>query len=169
LSFQFSTVDWVIAAVVLVSLLLGILRGATREILSLAGWVAGLVLAFLFADQVGAALPLDLPMVEMRTALGAILILVAVLIVAALLGAILRALMAAVKLSAVDRVLGGVFGLARAGLVLGLAVVLASATQAPKSGWWKESVLLPWLEVGVASASPLLPESLARLQPDAGR
>jgi membrane protein required for colicin V production len=108
-------------------------------------------------------------MVEMRTALGAILILVAVLIVAALLGAILRALMAAVKLSAVDRVLGGVFGLARAGLVLGLAVVLASATQAPKSGWWKESVLLPWLEVGVASASPLLPESLARLQPDAGR
>jgi membrane protein required for colicin V production len=169
LNLQLSTVDWIIVTVVLVSLLLGIMRGATREILALAGWVAGLVLAFLFAEQVGMALPIDLPVVEMRTALGAILILVAVLIVAALLGALLRALMAAVKLSAVDRVLGGMFGLARAGLVLGLAVVLASATQAPKSGWWKESVLLPWLEVGVASASPLFPESLARLQPEPGR
>ena len=81
-----------------------------------------------------------------------------------LLGALLRALMAAAKLSALDRVLGGVFGFARAVLVFGVVVLLASATPAPKAGWWQQSMLLPWLEAGVAFASPLLPESLTRLR-----
>lgn len=155
-------VDWIIAAVVLVSVLVGLLRGVTREIVSLAGWVLGLVLAFFFAEQVGATLPVEPP--ELRTVIGAVLILAGVLVLAALLGAVLRALLAAVKLSALDRLLGGLFGLARAALVLGVAVLLASGTPVPKAGWWKESLLLPWLEAGVAFATPLLPEPIARLR-----
>jgi membrane protein required for colicin V production len=157
-----TTVDWIIAAVVLVSVLVGLLRGVTREIVSLAGWVLGLVLAFFFAEQVGATLPVEPP--ELRTVIGAVLILAGVLVLAALLGAVLRALLAAVKLSALDRLLGGLFGLARAALVLGVAVLLASGTPVPKAGWWKESLLLPWLEAGVAFATPLLPEPIARLR-----
>jgi membrane protein required for colicin V production len=157
-----TTVDWIIAAVVLVSVLVGLLRGVTREIVSLAGWVLGLVLAFFFAEQVGATLPVEPP--ELRTVIGAVLILAGVLVLAALLGAVLRALLAAVKLSALDRLLGGLFGLARAALVLGVAVLLASGTPVPKAGWWKESLLLPWLEAGVAFATPLLPETIARLR-----
>ena len=157
-----TTVDWIIAAVVLVSVLVGLLRGVTREIVSLAGWVLGLVLAFFFAEQVGATLPVEPP--ELRTVIGAVLILAGVLVLAALLGAVLRALLAAVKLSALDRLLGGLFGLARAALVLGVAVLLASGTPVPKAGWWKESLLLPWLEAGVAFATPLLPESVVRLR-----
>ncbi len=157
-----TAVDWIIAAVVLVSVLVGLLRGVMREIVSLAGWVVGLALAFVFAERAGAALPLDPP--ALRTAAAALLILAGVLILAALLGALLRALMAAVHLSALDRLLGAVFGFARAALVLGVAVLLAAGTPVPKTDWWKASLLLPWLEAGVAFASPLLPESLARLR-----
>ena len=96
--------------------------------------------------------------------LGALLILAGVLILAALLGALLRALMAAVKLSTLDRLLGAAFGFARAALVLGAVVLLASGTHVPEAGWWKQSMLLPWLQAGVAFASPLLPESLDRLR-----
>jgi len=157
-----TSVDWIIIAVVLISVLVGLLRGVTREIVSLAGWVTGLVLAFFFAEQLGATLPIEPPV--LRTAVAALLILAGVLIVAALLGALLRALLAAAKLSALDRVLGASFGFARAALVLGVAVLLASGTPVPKAGWWKESLLLPWLEAGVAFATPLLPEPLARLR-----
>jgi len=157
-----STVDWIIASVFLVSVLVGLLRGVTREIVSLAGWVLGLVLAFFFSEQVGAVLPIELPV--LRTALGALLILAGVLVLAALLGALLRALMAAAKLSTLDRLLGAVFGFARAALVFGVAVALAGGTQVPEAGWWKQSVLLPWLQAGVAFATPLLPESLDRLR-----
>jgi membrane protein required for colicin V production len=155
-------VDWIIAALVVVSVLIGLLRGVTREIVSLGGWIAGLVLAYLFADVVGNLLPIA--SATWRTVAGAALILVGTLIVAALLGALLRAAVAAVRLSALDRLLGAGFGFARAALVLGVAVVIASATALPKAGWWKESLLLPWLEAGVAFASPLLPEALARVR-----
>lgn len=157
-----TAVDWMIASVVLVSVLVGLLRGVTREVVSLAGWALGLTLAFLFSEKLGTALPLEPP--ALRIAVAALLILAGVLIVAALLGALLRALMAAVHLSALDRVLGSVFGFARAALVLGVAVLLASGTPVAKAGWWKASLLLPWVEAGVAFASPLLPESLARLR-----
>jgi membrane protein required for colicin V production len=157
-----STVDWIIASLFFVSVLVGLLRGVTREIVSLAGWVVGLVLAFFFAEQAGAMLPVEPPV--LRTVLGALLILAGVLVFAALLGALLRALMAAAKLSTLDRVLGAVFGFARAALVLGVAVLLASETPVPKAGWWKQSMLLPWVQAGVAFASPLLPESLDRLR-----
>ena len=157
-----TTVDWIIASVFLVSVLVGMLRGVTREIVSLAGWALGLVLAFFFAAQVGATLPIEPPV--LRTVIGALLILAGVLILAALLGALLRALMAAAKLSTLDRLLGAVFGFARAALVLGVAILLASATPVPRAGWWRQSMLLPWLEAGVAFASPLLPEALNRLR-----
>jgi membrane protein required for colicin V production len=156
-----TTVDWIIASVFLVSVLLGLLRGVTREFVSLAGWIMGLVLAFFFAEPLGATLPIE-PV--LRTPVGALLILAGVLILAALLGAVLRALLAAVKLSTLDRLLGAVFGFARAALVLGVAVLLAGTTAMPKAAWWKQSELLPWLEAGVAFASPLLPEPLNRLR-----
>jgi len=156
------TVDWIIAFVFLVSVLVGLLRGVTREVVSLAGWVTGLVLAYFFAEQAGAMLPIEPP--TLRTVLGALLILAGVLILAALLGALLRALMTAVKLSTLDRLLGAVFGFARAALVLGAGVLLASGTHVPEAGWWKQSMLVPWLQAGVAFASPLLPESLDRLR-----
>ncbi len=157
-----ATADWIIGAVVLVSVLVGLLRGVTREIVSLAGWVLGLALAFFFAEQVGATLPIEPP--EIGTMIGGLLILAGVLVLAALLGAVLRALLAAVRLSTLDRLLGGLFGLARALLVLGVAVLLAGGTPVPKAGWWKESMLLPWLEAGVAFATALSPESIARLR-----
>jgi membrane protein required for colicin V production len=156
------TVDWIIGSVFLVSVLVGLLRGVTREVVSLAGWAIGLVLAYFYAEQVGRVLPIEPP--ALQTGLGALLILAGVLILAALVGALLRALMAAVKLSTLDRLLGAAFGFARAALVLGVAVLLASGTHVPEAGWWKQSMLLPWLQAGVAFASPLLPESLDRLR-----
>jgi membrane protein required for colicin V production len=154
--------DWIIAAVVLVSVLVGLLRGVMREIVSLAGWALGLVLVYFFAEQLGATLTIEPAL--LRTAIGALLILAGVLVLAALLGAMLRALLAAARLTALDRLLGGVFGFARAALVLGVAVLLAGGTAVPTAGWWKESLLLPWLEAGVAFATPLLPESIDRLR-----
>ena len=157
-----ATADWIIGAVVLVSVLVGLLRGVTREIVSLAGWVVGLVLAFFFARAGRCNAAARAP--ELRTMIGGLLILAGVLILAALLGAVLRALLAAVRLSTLDRMLGGLFGLARAVLVLGVAVLLAGGSPVPKAGWWKESLLLPWLEAGVAFATPLLPEWIGRLR-----
>jgi membrane protein required for colicin V production len=151
-------VDWFIAAGIAISVLLGVLRGAAREVVSLAGWVLALVLAYFYAEPVGATLPWKVSMPVLQTAFGAVTILIGVLVAAALIGALLRALLVAARLSAVDRVAGGAFGLARAVLLLGLAVALASSTALPRAAWWNESLLLPSVQAGVAFASPWLPE-----------
>jgi membrane protein required for colicin V production len=158
-----TTVDWIIIAVAGFSILLGLLRGVVREVLSLAGWIVGIVLAFQYSEALGAALPIEMPASGLRTALGAVLIVILALLVAALIGAALRALLTAVRLSAADRMLGAGFGALRALLVVGLLVLVASATEAPRETWWKESALLPWVQAGVAFASPWLSDAFTRL------
>jgi len=47
----FTIIDGVVAVVIILSALLAYSRGFVRETLSIAGWVAAAVLAFMFAGQ----------------------------------------------------------------------------------------------------------------------
>jgi membrane protein required for colicin V production len=55
------------------------------------------------------------------------------------LGAILSALIDKTGLSAIDRVLGLLFGAARGVVVVAMAVFLAALTPMPDDPWWQES------------------------------
>jgi membrane protein required for colicin V production len=156
-----TAVDWVIVAVFALSVLLGLARGVVRELFALAGWIAGLLLAWRFAEPLAAWLPLDLPL-GVRTALAGVAIVVGTLLTAALAAAALRAVLTLAKLSLEDRLLGAMFGLLRGALIVGLAVLLGGAAGAAREPWWQASTLLPWAQASVRFASPLLPQSLAR-------
>lgn len=49
---EYTLIDGIVAAVILLSAILAYSRGLVREILSIAGWVIAAVLAFIFAPQV---------------------------------------------------------------------------------------------------------------------
>jgi len=155
-----SSLDWAITAICLLSVLLGVARGVIRELLALAAWVIGIVLALQFAAPLGALIPIEMP-ASMRIALAALAILITALVVAGLISAAVRAMLAAGKLTAEDRVLGAVFGMARGVLLVGAAVLLAGAAGATSQSWWTDSRILPWVQAGVRFASPWLPEPLA--------
>jgi membrane protein required for colicin V production len=154
-----NSLDWAIVAVVGVSVLLGVLRGFVREVLSLAGWVVGIWLALRYASALGRQLPFDLPWAEARTAIAALAIVVGVLLVAGLIAWVLGKLLAAVKLSGTDRLLGAFFGLLRAALVVMLFTVFGGRTALAQQPLWRESLLIPLAEAAVRFASPLLPLS----------
>lgn len=156
-----NALDWAIVAVITVSVLLGALRGFVREVLSIAGWVVGIGLALRYAGDLGRALPLDLPWPEARTALAAVAIVVATLLTAGLVAWIIGRLMSAVKLTGTDRLLGALFGLLRAALIVLLVGLLAGRTALAQQPLWRESLLLPLVEAAVRFASPLLPSSLS--------
>lgn len=157
-------VDWALVVVLSLSILLGVLRGVVREMFALAGWIVGILLALQFAAPIGAWLPVELPS-GARTALVALVIVVATLLLAALVAAVLRSLLSVARLSLEDRLLGGLFGVLRGLIVIGLGVLLAATVSAPRQPWWQASLLLPWAQASVRFASPLLPESLARYVP----
>jgi len=156
-----SPVDWIIIAGVGLSVLLGILRGFVREVLSLAGWIVGIWLAIRFAPSLGNHLPFDTPWAEVRTAIAALVIVVATVFVAALIGWLASKLLSAVKLSGTDRLLGAIFGLVRALLIVVLVALFAGRTALAQQPWWRESVLVPHVEAAVRLATPLLPSALA--------
>jgi membrane protein required for colicin V production len=151
-----NALDWTIVAVVSLSVLLGLWRGFVREVLSLAGWIAGLWLALLYAPELGGRLPFDLPWPAARTALAALAIVLACVVLAGLVAWAIGKFLSAVKLSGTDRMLGALFGLLRAALVVFLAVLFIGRTELSQHPVWRESMLLPHLQAAVRFATPLL-------------
>jgi membrane protein required for colicin V production len=160
-----NALDWTIIGVLALSVLLGVLRGFVREALAVVGWVVGIVLALRYSTDLGMALPLDIPAPALRTALGALAIVVASVFAAALAGWVARSIIKAARLSAADRVLGALFGVMRAALIVFAIVFFFSGTTAARQRLWRESVLLPPIEAAVRSVWPYLPESFAQPAP----
>lgn len=154
--------DWTLLAVLGASILLGLIRGFMREMISLAGWIAGIWLAFRFAAAISASLPIAEEWPLARTAVVAVLIVVGCVFAAALAGWFIRELIKAAKLSAADRTLGGLFGLARGLLIIGLAVFLVRDTALYREPLWRESMVLPPIEAALAFALRQFPDAAPR-------
>ncbi len=156
--------DWVIVGVLAVSCLLGLWRGLMREVFSVAGWVAAVVLSMKFAVPLGHELPGDIAWIALRTTIAVAIIVVVCLFTAAALGWIAHKFIAAAQLSGTDRMLGAVFGLLRGVLILFAVVYFTSRTALAQQPAWRHAALLPLFKAGVAWIEPHLPVPFA---PDA--
>jgi membrane protein required for colicin V production len=157
-----TTVDWVLLAVLVLSLLVGLWRGLVFEVLSVLGWVAAFFLAQWFAPDVAARLPMSSATQPTRYAAAFVLTFIVAVFAAGLLASIVRKMVAAVGLRPVDRLLGAVFGVVR-GLVLLLAVAVAiDMTPLKDSPWWQESTGAPVLSAALKGLKPALPEQFSR-------
>ena len=160
-----ATLDWVFAAILLLSMALGLWRGLVFEVLSLAGWLASFVLAQWWAPEVAAWLPLGQWSPPLRYAAGFVVVLIGALVVAALLARLARKLIEAVGLRPVDRILGAAFGLLR-GFVIVLAVtVVAQMTPLRDTQVWGASVGAQAAAQALKGLKPILPERFGQYLP----
>src|SRR5260221_10489470 len=154
-----NALDYAIIAVLLISILVGILRGAVRELLNMGGWVLAFLLAHAFADDLASWLAdwAGDPVLRMVMAWAAIFLLV--LIIVALIASLASELMRKLGLGGLNRSLGALAGLAR-GLVLLIVLALgAGLTKMPQSVLWRQAALTPWLEVAALYSRGLLPDT----------
>lgn len=160
-------VDLVLVAVLLLSVLVGVLRGFVFELLSLLGWVAAWFAAQWFAPQVAVWLPVGAPGSALNLGAAFALTFIAALILWTLAARLIRLLLHATPLSLVDRLLGALFGALR-GLVLLLALaVVVGLTPLAKSSAWQQSRGAHWLSAALHVLMPLLPAQLSRHLPSA--
>jgi len=146
-------VDYVLIAIVAISLLFGAIRGFLRESVALLGWLVGLWLAWHYSDEVVPYLGGALAGTELQVWVARLVILLAVIITAWLIGSLLGYLVQRSGLTlGLDRILGGVFGLVRGAVIVGFAVMLADAAEMRDESWWQQSKLMP---LGVEMASVL--------------
>ena len=157
--------DWIAVVLVVVSMLLGLLRGLVFEVVLLAGWIAAFLCAQWLADDVGRWLPFGEPAATWRYAAGFVLVFVAVAFSVGLVAALTRKLVTAIGLRPVDRVLGGVFGVARGALALLAVAVVVHLLALSDSAWWHGSRSAIVLDAALQGLKPALPEKLASYLP----
>jgi membrane protein required for colicin V production len=152
-----TSLDWVIVGILALSCLVGIWRGLMREIFSLAGWIAAVVLSLRYAVTLGLYLPGDINWPVLRTTIAVAIILIVCLFTAAALGWLVHKFIAAAKLSGTDRMLGALFGLLRGVLIIFAAVYFTSRTAFAQQPAWRDAWLLPPFDAGVRWLAPHLP------------
>jgi len=160
-----ATLDWIAVALLVVSMLLGLVRGLVFEVISLAGWVVAFVAAQWLAEDLGRWLPFGDPAASWRYAAGFVLVFVGVAFSVGLLAALTRKLIAAIGLRPVDRILGGVFGVARGAVAMLAVAVVVHLLALSDSAWWHGSRSAIVLDAALQGLKPALPDKLASYLP----
>ncbi|MBN2885990.1 MAG: CvpA family protein [Chromatiaceae bacterium] len=143
-------VDYLILAILTFSAILGLARGLIREVLSLAIWIAALVVAWLFHREVADLLATQLSQPALRLGIAFVGLVLVTLFAGTLLGALLTTLVARSGLSAFDHLLGLVFGAARGAVIVAMAVFLIGLTPLASAPWWQASLLVDEAEAVAA-------------------
>ncbi|MBL0917512.1 MAG: CvpA family protein [Hydrogenophaga sp.] len=154
--------DWVLLALLVLSVLLGLWRGLMFEVLSVAGWVVAFFVAQAWADDVVPWLPIDRVAPPLQLAIGFALVFIVIAFVGGLVAWLVQKFVASAGLRPVDRVLGGAFGLVRGAIILLAITLVITITQMQTARWWSESPTAGVLSHTLHSVKPLLPDPLAR-------
>ena len=160
-----SAVDWILLAVLALSLLLGLWRGIVQEVLSLAGWVAAFYVSQMYAPMAAAWLPMEGSSQMLRYSAGFVVVFVAVLVATVLVSFVVKKLISAVGLGPLDRLLGSLFGLMRGVVILLAVAVLVGMTPMRETLAWKQAQGAQWLQQFLHVLKPVLPADFGKYLP----
>ena len=125
------------------SIIVSLLRGFVREVMSLASWVVAFIVASQFYPYLATYLTqIESDYVRNGTAIGILFVLT--LIVGGIVNYVISQLVDKTGLTGTDRVLGAAFGLIRGALIVAaILFFLDTFTNFEQTDWWKESKLIP--------------------------
>lgn len=154
--------DYVVLAIIGLSIILSVMRGFFREALAILGWVAAFVTAKTYANQILPMMPEDIPTESLRILAAFLVLFFATLLVATLLAIALSSVFKKMGLGWLNRLLGAFFGLARGILIVCIVVFLAGLTELPNDARWRNAMFSAPLEALVISMLPWVPISIAK-------
>ncbi|MGK5019226.1 CvpA family protein [Janthinobacterium lividum] len=154
--------DYLVLFVLVTSVLISMMRGLVKEILSLVSWVVAFVVANAYGASLAKLLPEAVPGEVIRLLLAFVLLFIGVRILMGLLSMTVDALVKVTGLSLADRTLGSLFGVARGLMIVLTAVILCGMTSIPQQPFWKNASLSPFAEQGARAIKPYLPAAYAQ-------
>ncbi|MGE5650584.1 MAG: CvpA family protein [Bacillota bacterium] len=154
--------DYLVLFVLICSVVISVLRGLVKEMLSLLGWIVSFVVANAYGEDLAKLLPDVIPGAVTRLIVAFIVLFIGVRLLMKLLTMAIEAAIKASGLTLADRGLGGLFGLARGLVIVLAAVLLCGMTAIPQQPFWKGAVLSPLAETAARTVKPFLPGDFAR-------
>lgn len=150
--------DWVLMAVVAVSVIAAAMQGFVYEIWMMAATLAAVVIAAWEYGVVASHLGW-LPSPQAQGVVAFVLVVLAVLFLAMMAGRVVRGLLHTVGLGLMDHLLGAGLGLAR-GVVLSAALVLVLTAYPVQAHWVRGSKLAPDLLWGSRALVIVMPPGM---------
>lgn len=152
--------DLTLAGILLVSISIGLWRGAIYDMCSILGWPVAFVLSKYGAPQLLSFIPVSNE--STRIVLAYALVFIAVLIVWAILIRLLSKLIKLVGLGFVDSILGGLFGALRGVLIVLALVWWAGTTHIPEQTFWRDAKFSRMAEQIAMQTKIWLPDNIAQ-------
>lgn len=160
---DFNYIDIAIAVVILITALIGFMRGLVWMAIFLTTWTMAILLAIKYKDVLAPELPINLSNNLMQTGLAALLIFLAVLLVGAIVNYLMNKIITAIGLGAFDRILGAGLGVLLGGFAITLMIMLLSITELPSQDTWKQSKFIPRFQEAAEYIRTLVPEDMNKI------
>lgn len=159
-----NTIDFIIMAIVLASCLFGLIRGLTRELLSLVTWACALFVSYYFYAEVALGLHAYIRNPVLAATVSFILIFLVALIVFSILSSMIASTVRSSMLGGVDRSLGFLFGVIRGVVVLCLIEIFISLliTRPQQSQMIQNARFTPLIRRGADNIYPLIPQTITQ-------
>ncbi|MCX6555110.1 MAG: CvpA family protein [Candidatus Aminicenantes bacterium] len=149
-------IDLLFIAIFFFSVLFGLIRGLVRELLAVCVLIAALVVAFIYYPDIGLLLNGVIKKRELADLAGFLLLLFMVGCAGSLVSRLIGKILAGGPLKALDRLLGGVFGVLRAILLSGI-IIYAFIAFPLNEELLRQSHLAPYLVSAMKMGIQLLP------------
>ncbi len=133
--------DWIIATVLIVSMLIGFIRGFIEEALSLIAWIVAFWLTFTYSVQAGEFIQqyVNIPSPLFRDWAGKVVVFILSLIAFGLMNWLIIKVFVPGKANIGDRVLGASFGAIRGVAIIVIVSLFTKLAGMTAAGWWQNS------------------------------
>jgi len=156
-------VDYIILAIIVISAVMGLVRGLLREAIAVITWFLAIVLAWSFAPSLEHLLGGVLEGSPMRIWAARAIIFVGILLLGGAVSVVLGHYVRVSMFAGMDKFLGFIFGIIRGVVIVGAFTIAIQALRMDEDPRWKNSRLMPYA-IGVADAlRGIVGESLERL------
>jgi len=154
--------DYLVLAIIGLSIILSVMRGLLIEALSIVGWVVAFFVAKTYSSQLMPMMPADIPTEPLRILAAFLVVFFATLLITSLLAIALSTVFKKIGLGWLNRVLGAIFGLARGMLIVCILVFLGGLTDLPQDERWRNAMFSAPIEALVTSLLPWVPDSITQ-------
>lgn len=170
-----TVIDYLIIAIVVISMLYGLMRGFFKEVISLSALIVGVWAGFTYAAKVAPMIP-SLPFLgesdffsdasSRQRALAGFLIFLSCILLGALINFIVNKLSEKSGLSGFNRLLGMLFGFARGAVFVSVAaLIIQNFSILNDDPTWQNAKLRTYAERGASFLEDTLPEEVLAYLP----